>query len=95
MIKIIDGWYYTFDGVQYTLIHEEMRNVTNRTTKETRLDKVREIHGYYTSVSAMIVKLSTLLAKEKIDSGEITTIQEHLNELKKNNDILREIIAPF
>lgn len=97
MIEIISGWYYTVEDNQYTLIHEYMYDVlkfgTKEKTGETKLKS--EIIGYFTSLSGLLKRLTILLAKEKIDNGEIKTIEQHISALRKIKDELDNICKPF
>lgn len=97
MIEIISGWYYTVEDNQYTLIHEYMYDVlkfgTKEKTGETKLKS--EIIGYFTSLSGLLKRLTVLLAKEKIDNGEIKTIEQHISALRIIKDELDDICKPF
>lgn len=95
MIDIINGWYYEFDGTQYILYHEAEREIRNVKTKETRIGTVRETIGYFSNISTMLVKMAQLMAKEKIDNGEIATIEKHIEELNKIKSQLVGAINPF
>ena len=97
MIKIIDGWFYSVDDNEYTLLHEyEYEGIDKYTKEKTGEIKKRFVErGYFTSLSAMLEKLAVLLAKEKIYNGEITTIQQHIEQLRKIKDELESIIIPF
>ena len=95
MIDIINGWYYEFDSTQYILYHEVEREIRNVKTKETRIGTVRETIGYFSSISTMLVKMTQLMAKDKIDNGEISTIEKHIEELNKIKNQLVDIINPF
>lgn len=97
MIKIKDDWYYEFDGVQYTLIHIYEKEMTAFGSKEKtgEVREVREMIGYYSTMTAMLLKLTTLLAKEKIDSGEIKTIEQHITALKTIKEEIESLVMPF
>ena len=97
MIKIIDGWYYIVDENEYTLIHEyEYESIDFLTREKTGEIKTKRVEvGYFTTLAAMLEKLVVLLAKEKIYNGEITTIQQHIEQLRKIKDELESIIMPF
>ena len=97
MIKIIDGWFYETDKYQYTLIHVYEREKMNFGTKETtgEMKTIREEIGYFKSLELMLVKLCELLAKEKITTGKITTIEEHIQELRTIKNQLSELVMPF
>lgn len=97
MIKICDGWYYTADENEYTLIHEYEYEPCKFGTKEkTGEIKTRRVEvGYFTTLSAMLTKLVTILGKEKIASGEITTLSEHIEELRRIKTELENDILPF
>lgn len=90
MVKIIEGWYYEKDQRQYVLIRNEERVIKNNRTGETRKEMCRDIIGYYTSMGGMIKKVASMLADDKIASGEITTIQEHIETMQKN---IEELIS--
>lgn len=90
MVKIIDGWYYDRDQKQYILIRNEEREITNPRTGKSRKEMCRDIIGYYTSMGGMIRKVASMLADDKIAVGEITTIQEHIEEMEKN---VKELIS--
>lgn len=97
MIKIKDDWYYEFDGVQYTLIHIYEKEMTAFGSRE-KTGEVREVQetiGYYSTMAAMLLKLTTLLAKEKIDTGEIKTIEQHITVLKTIKEEIESIVSPF
>lgn len=97
MIKIKAEWYYTVDDNQYTLIHQYMCDVqkfgTKEKTGETRLKT--ETISYFITLSALLEKLTFLLAKEKVDSGEIKTIEQHITVLRRIKEELYEICMPF
>ena len=97
MVKIIDGWYYEYDGMQYILIHEfERERFEFRSKKKTgEIRCVKDIVGYFSTLSAMVVKLVALLAIEKISSGEITTIEQYIETLKKYKEEIENHILPF
>lgn len=97
MIEIMSGWYYTVDDNQYTLIHQYVYDVlkfgTKEKTGETRVKT--ETIGYFTTLAKLLEKLTFLLAKEKVDNGEIKTIEQHITALKRIKDELNEICMPF
>ena len=97
MIKIIDGWFYSVDDNEYILLHEYEYEGINWHTREKTGETKRKFveRGYFTSLSAMLEKLVVLIAKEKIYNGEITTIQQHIEQLRKIKDELESIIIPF
>ena len=97
MIKIIDGWFYTADENQYTLIHVYEREKMKFGTKETtgEMKTIREEIGYFKSLALMLVRLTELLAKEKIAAGEIATIEEHIQALRTTEEQLSELVMPF
>lgn len=97
MIKILDDWYYEFDGVQYTLIHIYEKEMTAFGSKEKtgEVREVREMIGYYSTMTATLLKLTTLLAKEKIDNGEIKTIEQHITALKTIKEEIESLVVPF
>ena len=97
MIKIIDGWYYEVDELQYTLIHiyecEKMKFGTKEKTGEIKT--VRSEIGYFRNLELMLIRVAELIAKEKVAAGEITTIREHIQELKNIKSQLSELVKPF
>ena len=95
MVKIIGDWYYLADNNCYDLRKIYEKEVTNPKTGEKRADTVTEYYGYYTTLAVMLEKLTVLIAKEKIYNGEITTIQQHIEQLRKIKDELESIIIPF
>ena len=97
MIKICDGWYYSADDNEYTLIHEyEYESKDFQTREKTGEIKTKRVEvGYFTSLAAMLTKLVTILGKEKIASGEITTLSEHIEELRRIKTELENDILPF
>lgn len=56
---------------------------------------IREGIGYFKSLALMLVRLTELLAKEKIAAGEITTIEEHIQALRTIKEQLSELVMPF
>lgn len=97
MVKIIDGWYYEVEEKQYTLIHQYNYEGVKFGTKEKtgEVKQKNEIIGYYVTLSEMLIKLTKLLAKEKVDNGEIKTIEEHVQALRTIKNELEEILNPF
>ena len=97
MIKICDGWYYSADDNEYTLIHEyEYESKDFQTREKTGEIKTKRVEvGYFTTLAAMLEKLVVILAKEKIASGEITTLSEHVEELRRIKQELENDILPF
>lgn len=97
MVKIIDGWFYSVDDNEYILLHEyEYEGIDWNTKEKTGEIKTKFVErGYFTSLSVMLETLTVLLAKEKIYNGEITTIQQHIEQLRKIKDELESIILPF
>lgn len=95
MIKIIDGWFYEYDGTQYILFREEEREVYNKVKKEKRFGVVKTTIGYFPKIEAMLLKMTELMAKAKIDSGEITTLEQHIQELRNIKNQLSDIVMPF
>ena len=97
MIEIIDGWFYEADESQYTLIHEYQKEMTEFGTgqKTGEIRTIQEVIGYYTSIASMIIKLSKLLALERIRNGEIKTIEQHITALREIKEQLENTILPF
>lgn len=97
MIKIIDGWYYEVDEFNYSLIHEyEREKVIFGTNEKTgEMKTVKEYIGHFRSMTDMLIKLTRVLAREKITSGEITTIEEHIQTLRTIKEQLSELVMPF
>lgn len=88
MVKIIDGWYYDKDQYQYILYHEYEKDIINIKTRETRRGTVTDTVGYYTSLEAMLSKIAQVMADDKIVTGEVTTIQEHIEALKESYKLI-------
>lgn len=97
MVKIRDGWYYSADESNYTLIHEyEYESIDFQTKQKTGEIKTKRVEvGYFSTLAAMLTKLVTILGKEKIASGEITTLSEHIEELRRIKQELENDILPF
>ena len=97
MIKIIDGWFYTADENQYTLIHIFDREKISFETREKtgEMKTVRKEVGYFKSLELMLVRHTELLAKEKIAAGKIKTIEEHIQVLRTIKNQLSELVMPF
>ena len=95
MVKIIGDWYYLADNNCYDLRKIYEKEVTNPKTGKKRVDTVTEYYGYYSTLAAMLTKLVTILGKEKIASGEITTLSEHVEELRRIKTELENDILPF
>lgn len=97
MIKIINGWYYSVDEYQYILIHEyeKEKGVFGKGEKTGEMKEVKETVGYYSNLSTMLIQLTKILAKEKIDNGEIKTIEQHIKELNKIKNELESVVNPF
>lgn len=97
MVKIRDGWYYSTDDNEYVLIHEyEYEGIDRITKAKTGEIKTKRVEvGYFTTLAAMLTKLVTILGKEKIASGEITTLSEHIEELRRLKTELENDVLPF
>ena len=97
VVKICDGWYYSANDNEYVLIHEyEYESIDFQTREKTGEIKSRRVEvGYFSTLAAMLTKLVTILGKEKIASGEITTLSEHVEELRRIKQELENDILPF
>lgn len=83
MVHIIDNWYFTTDGVQYTLICK------TPTSKGKTIDKVQ---GYFTSLSNLLERLTQMLAKEQIDNGTVKEISDYITALYVIYDNVKAIV---
>lgn len=97
MIKIIDGWYYEVDEFNYSLIHkyEREKGVFGTNEKTGEMKTVKEYIGHFRSMADMLIKLTRILAREKIAAGEIATIEEHIQALRTIKEQLLELVMPF
>ena len=97
MVKIRDGWYYSANENEYILIHEyQYESKDFQTREKTGEIKTKRVDvGYFTTLAAMLTKLVTILGKEKIASGEITTLSEHIEELRRLKTELENDVLPF
>lgn len=97
MIKILDGWFYEVDEFNYSLIHEYEREkgVFGTNEKTGEMKTVKEYVGHFRSMADMLVKLTRILAREKIAAGEIATIEEHIQALRTIKEQLSELVMPF
>ena len=97
MVKIRDGWYYSADENEYVLIHEyQYESIDFQTREKTGEIKTKRVEvGYFNTLAAMLTKLVTILGKEKIASGEITTLSEHIEELRRLKTELENDVLPF
>lgn len=86
MIKINDEWYFTDDGVQFTLIrkYRKKKGIFGKfgTQSDEEVD-VTEVYGYFMSLKKMCRKLARVLCKEQAEQGLITSIGEYINALER------------
>lgn len=97
MIEIIHGYYYKYDGLQYMLIREFDRECVDIKTRQKtgEVRTVQEIAGYYTTLAAMLTAVTKYIAIEGIERGEIKTLAEHIEKLRKTKEELENLINPF
>ena len=48
--------------------------------------------GYFNTVEYMLRRLARILVREKYDAGEIKTLREHIEELRKMREELRSLL---
>ena len=97
MIKITDSYYYEADGTQYTLIHKGIRFKTDKHTKKETAESVSftETLGYYTTLETLLKACAKRITAERINSGAITTLSEHISELKQLKSSFEQLLADF
>lgn len=86
MISIIDGWYFKQDEFQYILIHEyqKAKGIFGKVGVDSgEVVTKRDEIGYFDSLEGMLNRLAKILCKEKVEKGEIKTIKQYIEELKK------------
>jgi hypothetical protein len=86
MVKIIGDWYFEADDKQYILIHlyEKEKGVFGKkgaNSGETVVKK--EEVAYFQTVTAMLRRLAEILAKEKMADGQMQTVRDYIDELKR------------
>ena len=97
MVQIIDGWSFKCDENQYILVHNYMKEKLEfKTRKGTGefVEKCEEV-GYFQTVTGMLRRLAEILAKEKVETGQITTIREYIAELEDIEKLLSEICKGY
>ena len=97
MVKITDGYYYEADGTQYTLIRKGTRQKLDKQTKKPTGEKVdfSEIVGYYTTLETMLKSCAKHITAQEIADGVITTISEHISELKQLKNSFEHLLIDF
>lgn len=86
MVKINDEWYFTDDGVQFTLIrkYKKKKGIFGKfgTQSDEEVD-VTEVYGYFTTLKKMCRRLARVICKEQVDQGLIKTIGEYIDALDR------------
>ena len=77
MIHIIDDYYFTTDGVQFTLL----KKLKEQSDKKKRVNK---IFGYYTNIEHMLTSLSLIYTAEKVGNDDME-IEEYIKIFKDIN----------
>lgn len=95
MVKICKHYYYEHDGNCFILHFRCIRNKIDIKTKTETNEKIKSdiVMGYYTSISSMLSAVAIHITNRKIENGTITTIEEHINELKALKDQLKEMVG--
>ncbi|MBQ5318455.1 MAG: hypothetical protein J6K17_05135 [Oscillospiraceae bacterium] len=97
MVKITDEYYYEADGTQYTLVRKVRRPRGKFGSKETTSEivEISETLGYYTTLETMLKSCAKHITTQKIANGEITTISEHIAELKRLKNSFEQSLMDF
>ena len=97
MVSIIDGWSFDVDDHQYILIHSYTREKLDFKTKQGtgELVEKREEVGYFMTVTEMLRRLAEILVREKMADGQIKTIRDYIDELKKVEENLRKMCKDY
>lgn len=95
MIHITSDYYYKIEDEQYTLVRKYTKNkgVFGKRGEETDelVERTEEL-GYFNTVEFMLRRLARILVREKYDAGEIKTLREHIEELRKMREELRFLL---
>lgn len=82
MIHIIDDYYFTTDGVQFTLLKK-----IKEQSEQNKKKRVNKIFGYYTNIEHMLTSLSLIYTAEKVGNDDME-IEEYIKIFKNINERL-------
>ena len=85
MIHIIANYYFSADGVQYTLYR--------KWDDSKKYKKFGEIKGYFTTLGHLLDRLAEIITAENFTDGEIADYIQVLESNKKMLENLEQIIA--
>ena len=90
MIKIIEGYYFTCDKIQYTLFKTGQRERVDFKTKKKTGDMTEYSTpiGYFSDISTMLTYVLKYEASVRADVNDVSDIETYL---KIMSDIKREI----
>lgn len=95
MIKIIDGYGFEQDDLQFTLYAFGTRQKAScfgRTVKDGEMVEYKDTLGYYSSIQSMCEACLKHAVKERADRDQIDSISEYVAAMKEiASDILEAI----
>lgn len=98
-IRITDHYYYTVDSfgnhIPYWIGVKEKMVLGKKGVGTGQFREVAESIGFYQNLESMATACSKDAAYRKIEAGEIKTIEEHLAELRRMNDEIKEAIGGY
>lgn len=98
-IRITDHYYYTVDSfgnhIPYWIGVKEKMVLGKKGVGTGQFREVAEAIGFYNSLEGMAKACIKDAAYHKIEVGEIHTIEEHLAELRKMSNEIKEAVGGY
>lgn len=98
MIKIIDGYGFEQDDMQFTLYAVGKRQKTScfgRTAADGEMIEYKDTIGYYSSVQSMCEACLKHAVKARTDRDQIDSIGEYVAAMKEIASDIRESIGVY
>lgn len=98
MIKIIDGYGFEQDDLQFTLYAFGTRQKAScfgRTAADGEMVEYKDTLGYYSSVQSMCESCLKHAVKARADRDQIDSISEYVSAMKEIASDIREAIGTY
>ncbi len=98
MIKIIDGYGFEQDDMQFTLYAVGKRQKTScfgRTAVDGEMIEYKDTLGYYSSIQSMCEACLKHAVKARADRDQIDSIGEYVAAMKEIASDIREAIGAY